>query len=308
MNITLRHIEQIDALAKHGNFRLAAEKLCISQPALSRSILTLEDKLGVRLFDRLRGKLLPTRYGALILQRGERLLNDIDLLHRDIALLKGGEKGEINVGCGPFPAELLAGDAIGRFNKLFPKMTVKLTVDYAPRLTELLRKRVLDFFVGESQEVKDVPEFEIVGLPPEELFYCVRKGHPLAALENPTPEDFNAYPLAAMWTPERILNLFSKLLGREIRSLEDFGTGLIQCDSATTLLRMVASSDAFTMTTRQVLNKLSSKDELYLSPKPRLDLWTDYSIVRLSGCSVFDALQTLQDVFLDVAEELKERD
>lgn len=195
MPITFRHIEQVAALNRFGSFRRAAEVLCISQPALSRSILTLEEQLGVRIFDRTRGKLTPTRYGAIILQRGGRVITDVELLRRDILMLQGGEKGVIRIGCGPFPVEVLAGEAIGRFNAIYPKMSVRLKVDHAPQLTALLRDRSIDFFVAESYPVKDAPEeFETTPLPQQQGYFCCRKDHPLAALPSPTYEDIFSFP------------------------------------------------------------------------------------------------------------------
>lgn len=308
MHITLRHIEQIDALCRHGNFRLAADNLCISQPALSRSILTLEERLGVKLFDRTRGKLLPTRYGALIQQRGQKMLREMQLLHRDISMLRGGEEGIIHIGCGPFPGEVLAGEAIGRFNKLYPKVTVKLTVDHAPRLNGLLRKRAIDFYVADASQMHNNQEFTLTPLPQQQGYFCCRKEHPLTELPSPSFQEIFSFPMAIMWTSEPVLALLSKLLGKRIRRLEDLGTGLIKCDNLHTLLRVVSSGDAFTITTREVFDKSVFKDSLRLLPVHVPELRTDYAIVTLKGRSTIKAIACLHDLFTAVADELVYRD
>lgn len=308
MTITLKHIEQIMALQEYGNYRLAADKLRISQPALSRSIINLQEKLGVKLFDRFGGKLQPTRYGALVLERGKRILNDRDMLQRDISMLKGGETGVINIGCGPFPAEALAGEAIGRFSRLYPQITVRLIVDYAPRLTEFLLAQEIDFSVADTAPVKDFPEFEITPLPHQQLYFCCRKNHPLTAIPAPTIHDICAHPLAAMWAPDRIFTLFGKLLGKKIRSLEEIGRGLLVCDNLNTLLQMVSASDAFTSTSRAIFEQCVYKDRLQLLPLQVPELRTDYSIAQLRGRSSVDAVRDLQQCFIDTAEETARRE
>ncbi|WP_272701267.1 LysR family transcriptional regulator [Desulfovibrio sp. Fe33] len=308
MDITIRHIEQIDVLSRYGNFRLAANKLCISQPALSRSILNLEEKLGVRLFNRTRGKLRPTRYGALILQRGEKLLHDMTLLHRDISMLKGGENGVIHIGCGPFPGEVLAGDAIGRFNKIYPKVTVKLTVDYAPRLTGMLRKRLIDFYVADASHMLDSPEFDLTPLPQQQGFFCCRKGHPLTETPAPSFADIFSYPMAIMWISAPGLELFSRLKGKDIGKLEEIGTGLIKCDNLHTLLRVVGNGDAVTVTSREVLDNIAFKDQLHLLPVLVPELRTNYYIVALKERSAIGAVDCLHGLFREVAEEVIRKD
>ncbi len=52
MNLSVRHFQQLLALERHGHFGKAAESLKMSQPARSRSIQSLENNLGVKLFDR----------------------------------------------------------------------------------------------------------------------------------------------------------------------------------------------------------------------------------------------------------------
>jgi len=100
-------------------------------------------------------------------------------MHRDIALLQGFEAGVLYIGCGPFPAEVLAGDAIAKFNNHFPKLSVKITVDLSPRLITLLRERSVDFLVAEIDHLADLEGIDIIPMPQQQVYFCCRKQHPL---------------------------------------------------------------------------------------------------------------------------------
>ena len=79
MRVSFRQLGHAMALAKHRNFRLAAEELHISQPALTRSVRALEEALGARLFDRLSTGVEPTPAGEIVLARGRRVLQESEI-------------------------------------------------------------------------------------------------------------------------------------------------------------------------------------------------------------------------------------
>ena len=120
MNISLRHLQQIGPLVRRENFAQAAQELNISQPALSRSIALLEDRLGVKLFDRSKREVVPTVFGEHILQRGKPVLQEMQMMERDLNLLQGLESGKLVIGSGPFPAEISLGKAVARFSRNHP--------------------------------------------------------------------------------------------------------------------------------------------------------------------------------------------
>lgn len=301
MDITPRHIEQIEALHRYGSFCRAAEKLCISQPALSRSILVLEEKLGIKFFDRTRGKLVLTQYGRIVLSRGSGILKEMQLLHRDINMLQGGEQGVLNIGCGPIPAETLAGDAIARFNKQYPHMTVKLTIDYVLQLKKLLHNRCIDFFVAEAYRLDNKQEYEVISMPQQQGYFCCRRNHPLAARPSITFKDILEYPMALMWLSDRIFALFSKLSGLDIQQTEDLGAGFIECNNANILLNTVIHSDAITATSKEILAGSVYRDHIFLLPLVIPEFRSDYAIVSLKAFSTIPAITYLKKLFLETA-------
>src|SRR5262249_14009433 len=94
----LKHIKHALALAEARNFARAAEKVFLSQPALSRSIKAREDEIGIRLFDRNSRNVMVTAAGVQFLDRAARLIFDAHCLTRDMALLARTEIGDVAFG------------------------------------------------------------------------------------------------------------------------------------------------------------------------------------------------------------------
>ena len=90
--ITLRQLTHARTLAKLGNFRMAAQVLHLSQPALTRSIQALEAELGVKLFNRLVHSVEPTRFGEAFLPKAHLLLQVHDDLTREMKVLQALER------------------------------------------------------------------------------------------------------------------------------------------------------------------------------------------------------------------------
>ncbi len=98
MSFTLRQITHAEALARHRNFREAAVELSISQPALTRSIKSLEAILGGQLFDRLSTGVEPTGAGVVFLENARQLLLKSSELEREVGATLGLTLGSLHIG------------------------------------------------------------------------------------------------------------------------------------------------------------------------------------------------------------------
>src|SRR4051812_18807131 len=76
--VSLRQLQYVAAVAEERSFRRAAERCHVSQPSLSAQLAALEEALGVRLFERDRRGVLPTRAGEELLERARRVLVEAD--------------------------------------------------------------------------------------------------------------------------------------------------------------------------------------------------------------------------------------
>lgn len=135
-----RQLQYAVWLAETGSFSLLAEKLNITQPALSKQILALEKELGVRLFDRNTAPVAPTAAGVHFLEEAKELLYREDRLLRSMEQFRSGEKGQLVIGTTPFRSAYLLPNVVKKVRERFPGVQVKLIEEGS----DLLRKDAAD--------------------------------------------------------------------------------------------------------------------------------------------------------------------
>jgi DNA-binding transcriptional LysR family regulator len=94
----LRHLRYFIATAEEENVSLAASKLHVSQPAISRQIHDLEDEIGFQLFERSAKSLKLTEAGRAFLADAKALLRNADVAIKNARAIASGALGELHVG------------------------------------------------------------------------------------------------------------------------------------------------------------------------------------------------------------------
>ncbi len=138
--LNLRQLHYAVMLSETGNFSQLAEKLNITQPALSKHILTLEKELGIQLFDRTTAPLSLTAAGEFFIKEAKELLYKEDQMLRSMKQFCTGERGELTIGITPFRSAYLIPDIVKRVREEFPGVRVKLIEEGS----EQLRKDAAD--------------------------------------------------------------------------------------------------------------------------------------------------------------------
>jgi LysR family cyn operon transcriptional activator len=138
--MNLRHLRAFAAIVDAGGFARAAQRLHLSQPALSRQIHALEAALGVPLFDRVGRRSQLTAQGEDLLRRSRRLLAEADSLGERARSLKSGESGILRFGATPQVIENLLAKFLVRYRRRHPGVEVHLVEDGGARLHERLER------------------------------------------------------------------------------------------------------------------------------------------------------------------------
>ncbi len=144
MNVTLRQLRYVKALAEQGHFGRAADICAVSQPALSQQIKELEANLGLDLFERSPRQVRLTSFGTRFVRKAEAILRDVDAL-ADLARAEQ-QTGlrHLRLGVIPTIAPYLLPSLIARLSATQPDLDVHVRETITPRLVDELGKGALD--------------------------------------------------------------------------------------------------------------------------------------------------------------------
>lgn len=212
--ITLRQLTYARTLAKVGNFHHAAKVLHITQPALTRSIQTLEAALGVQLFNRLPLGVELTRFGEAFLPKAHLLLQVRDDLTREMKVLKALEQVDLCVAMGPYAYDLHGPAVMAGVGSAHPGLQCRLLVGDWREVTTQVLGRDVDLGVGDLAPAANDARLdtELVGQHAVH-FYC-RAGHPILRRGELTLEDLADTVLVGTRASVRLGAVLVKLGGR----------------------------------------------------------------------------------------------
>ncbi|WP_075980208.1 cidABC operon transcriptional activator CidR [Bacillus massilinigeriensis] len=177
----IKHLQYFLEVANSNSFSLAANRLFISQPTISKMIKNLEQELGVELFDRSRKHLVLTDAGQIIFEQAKLIDQAFKNLGTELDNLLELKKGHIRIGLPPlFDAHFLL-KIIGSFHEKYPGITFQLIEQGSKKIEEAVKNSLLD--VGIIVLPTNPEVFEYFSLLEDELKLIVHSSHPLANKE-----------------------------------------------------------------------------------------------------------------------------
>ena len=145
--MTLNELRYIVAVAQERNFRRAAEKAFISQPALSLAIQKLEQELGVQIFERGKSDISITEIGAQIIEQAQRTLEEAGHILEIARQGKDQLIGTLRVGIIYSVCPYLLPDLVPALKKIAPEMPLEVEENITANLDTLLRNGKLDVII-----------------------------------------------------------------------------------------------------------------------------------------------------------------
>lgn len=291
MKFRLRQMEVFRAVMLTGSINGASKLLFISQPAVSRIVAHTEQTLGLSLFNRAKGKLVPTPEGEALFREVDGFYQQalrVDEFARNLAQ---GSTGTLNLCSSPCLSRGLMARTITRFVQRYPQIRVSYHVTMlADMAAEVLGHKV-DLAV--SVMPLQHPNLQTTPLTEGRMVCVMPRGHELSQLPAVTIADLARYPLIAhergIAFGQLVTAAFRKA-GVELASRID----IQQTEVACSLVRSgagVALVDEFTVDGMDWsdLQVLPLVEEIVLTP----------SVVR----SVFDQRTTHADKFIEVLHQ-----
>ncbi|HDS6445260.1 TPA: LysR family transcriptional regulator [Klebsiella aerogenes] len=140
----LRHLEIFYAMMTCGSLSRAAESLNISQPAASKALKNAELKLGFKLFQRVRGKLLPSSEALTLFEKAQSIYQDLDNLRLLADNLARDPRAKITLGCLPSLGLSLVPELVTDFYQQNSNLVMTLTTEHTETLVKKLDLREID--------------------------------------------------------------------------------------------------------------------------------------------------------------------
>lgn len=145
--MTLNELRYIVAVAQELNFRRAAEKTFVSQPALSLAIQKLEDELGVKIFERGKSEISVTQVGAEIIEQAQRAIEEVARIRELARQGKDQLASTLRLGIIYSVGPYLLPDLVPALKKLAPGITLEIEENITANLETLLRNGKLDAII-----------------------------------------------------------------------------------------------------------------------------------------------------------------
>lgn len=192
----IRQIEAFRSVMTYGTTARAASVLGISQPAVSKAITSLERAIGFRLFDREKGRLVPTAEGQLFFREVEVSFAGVAKLRSAAARIRDYGSGEIRVACLSAFSTNLVPNAIGNFNRRNPELQVSLFVAASSSIRDMVAASQVDIAVT-ADEI-DTTGVEATPFASVRAALAIPPGHALNDKETIEPKDLDAMPFVAL--------------------------------------------------------------------------------------------------------------
>jgi DNA-binding transcriptional LysR family regulator len=252
--IELRLLEHALALRDQRSFRAAARAVHLSQPALTRSIQSLEEKVGVKLFERSRRAVLPTAEGLRFLEKASAIVRETRDLQSMFSGTGRAASGEIAVGAGPYAAEMILGPVIAEMLTETPQVGFRVSLGEWITCIQRVRSRDLDLCIAETSQVGDAADLIVRPLAPHQGYFVVRAGHPLVTEQVRDFSEVVRYPLLSPTRlPPRLAIPLLQGVGADAGVQRPFPAAV--CDPPSLMRRIVLESDAVGMFTLPLVER-----------------------------------------------------
>jgi DNA-binding transcriptional LysR family regulator len=279
------------AVAESGHLTRAAERLHLSQPALSAQIKALEDELGVQLFERGPAGMTLTAAGKRLLPEAAKVLADAASLHGKARAMEGEVVGHVRVGTLSDPGFIRLADFLAQATARFPLVEIELRHEVSGAAFEKVRDGALEasFYYG------DLTHPAVGTVPLREIAYRVA-----------APAAWRAKVLRAAWADIAALpwlmapsiSTHRVLATRLFTERGSAPTTLIEADNEAVIRSLVASGLGIALVREDLAKEGEAAGELVILPETRLP--TTLQFIYANDKGEEPEMRALLDVIRDV--------
>lgn len=192
MRLDPKHLAQLSVIVEAGSFQSAADRIGITQPALSRNIKELESRLDAPVFKREGRRSIPNTLGLRLARNGLA----IRLAEEQASVLADqsnkGSVGELRIGAPPIVSGRFLTNALSRFIKENPDCVVELRTGLVHELRAMLERGQIDIVLGPQSLADPADGLVFSRLIDDRVGILCRVGHPLTVRKSIAPSDLEA--------------------------------------------------------------------------------------------------------------------
>jgi DNA-binding transcriptional LysR family regulator len=218
--IEFRHLESFCRVADLRSFSKAADDLFLTQPTVSGHILSLEQSLSLRLFDRASREVRLTKSGEVFLEYASKILSFRKDLLNALSEFSQGIRGELSLGASTIPGEYLLPKLIGDFKKEYPSFIISLKIaDTKEIIQYVLRDNVEFGIIGAKL---NHPSLHYEKYEEDEIIVVAPSDHPLTQKKRVNLEELLKEPWIIREEGSGTRIAVEKTLRRKGKSLKQF--------------------------------------------------------------------------------------
>lgn len=243
----LTRLQHIVAVARTASFSRAATEVCLTQPALSRSIAAFEARYGVQLFERRRTGITLTPAGRMVVEQAQAILSATRELQANLGAHAEGEAGEVRIGTGQLVASLLLTPLTERMLATRPGLSLRARIGRRQDLLTELAEDRLELLLANPGDPDILIDFSVQSVARFALSVLVRAEHPLAHKRGLKTSDLMQWPVAAQISQWPVVSRQA---------------GVITCEDHFVLRDIALRTDCYTCTARAFVKQELSDGRL----------------------------------------------
>ena len=198
-----RRLIYVVSTARYGSFTAAADRVGVTQSAITKSVADLERELGHAIFNRTARGVILTEEGRIFAERAARLLEEAQDLMQGATTGSDPYAGVLKIGVCPASLEWLLVEPLSLLVARHPNIRLHISGGTYDRIVQQLRVGAIDVALGYDAAFREQPDFRRDQMAPLQTAFFVRKGHPLLDCNEATKADLAKYDLIAPsgWSP-----------------------------------------------------------------------------------------------------------
>ena len=259
--LEIQQLKHLIAAVEFGNLLKAAEECNISQSGLSRSIRSLEDRLGVQLLIRKSKGVEATIFGLSLMPRARLILNEVERAAAEIRSIQACGMGEIAFGITQNYGYYFIPDVLADLHRKYPGLRLTVRTGGFLDLIALLKIGAIDFVFGLIGPLEQDAELEAELLRDHHSRVVARRAHPLAErTEEVTPEELAAASWATLRSEGFQRNFASYFSMRGLR----LPIQSVVTDSIALIRQSVAASDLLAVLPPDIVHREIDSEEMVI--------------------------------------------